>query len=131
MNENQLRHRLKGVKVCASDNLPKSARFVIANNDPSHLPGSHWVCMHIPRRGPAEYFDSTGHPPLPIFENYLVTRSSKYKKNVLRVQDYGTDTCGEFCVYYVDRRRRGWSFQKIMDTFSRDLSINEMLVLLE
>ena len=129
MNENQLRKALKGVKVCASDNLPKNARFVIANTDPSHLPGTHWVCMHFPRRGFAEYFDSTGHHPPPAFERYLTARSSKYKRNDRRVQDYGTDTCGEYCIYYVTKRRNGWSFEKILDNFSRDLSMNEMLVL--
>ena len=128
MNENQLRRRLKGVKVCASDELPPRGRFVVANTDPSHQPGSHWVCIYVPTRAPAEYFDSTGHPPPPVFEDYLTRRSSKYKRNFVRVQDYGTDTCGEFCVYYVDRRRRGWSFQKIMDSFTQDLTLNEMLV---
>ena len=128
MNENQLRRRLKGVKVCASDELPRSGRYVVANTDPSHKPGKHWVCIHVPKKGPAEYFDSGGNPPSPFFEAYLIARGHKYKRNVLRVQDYGTDTCGEFCVYYMERRKRGWSFQRIMDSFARDLSVNEMLV---
>ena len=129
MNGNQLRRKLKGVKVCGLDQLPKKGGgYVIANTEPSYMRGSHWVCLYTPRRGMPEYFDSSGNMPLPQMEVYLTRYAPKYKKNTRRVQDYGTDTCGEFCVYYVKKRREGWSFKKIMDSFSEDLLFNEVLV---
>ena len=105
-------------------------RFYIVNTEPSHLPGSHWVCIYngkVP-----EFFDSLGKDPSfydKTFEYHMINMGPSYMHNTLRVQDRDSESCGLFCVYYLIHRTRGWTMTEIMNSFNiEDKNANEKKV---
>ena len=106
--------------------LPSKPSVYIVNCDPIALPGSHWVVVYIDNV--CEHFDSAGIKPRPDFEQYLVLQGSPYMYNNQRVQDFTSDTCGLFCLFYCYFRCRGYSFAAIMNMFSDYLMLNEVVV---
>ena len=52
--------------VFASDKLPQAIETYlcgfVANTDPSHEPGTHWVAFYFASKE-GEFFDSYGYPP--------------------------------------------------------------------
>ena len=75
--------------IYPSNGLPKyrlkRPGFIIANTDPYGKPGRHWVAFYFPRRGPAEFFDSTGSAPYKLnrnFSKFLKKNSKKYLLDV-------------------------------------------------
>lgn len=86
--------------------LKSKEKAMVINLDPHDKPGSHWVCLYL-NGNTVEYFDFYGLPPIskPIKEfmdrnGYHMT----YNKN--RYQDYNTNVCGEYCVYFLHHRHR-------------------------
>ena len=79
--------------VFPSDGLPtyrfKRPRFLIANTDPHHKPGRHWVAFYFPKKGPAEFFDSAGQPPSKVHRNFIkfLKHTKKYIYNKQRLQN--------------------------------------------
>ena len=52
------------VTICTGDQLEiQRGKFVISNTDTSQGLGEHWVTFYFPKRGPFEFFDSSGHMP--------------------------------------------------------------------
>ena len=107
-------------------------KFVILNTDESDGRGLHWVAVYIPYSGPLEFFDSLGKSPEwyhDYFRDWLVSSGRGYLRNEHRYQDYGTSTCGQFCLYYGIKRLRGESMREIVQTLNaRNLHRNEFLV---
>ena len=71
-------------------------------------------------RGLLSFFDSLGHSPNhyhDIFKTFLIAHSSTYKMTIWRSQDYGSMTCGVYCIFYALHRCRVWSFEDIVDYF--------------
>lgn len=50
----------KFMGVFASDNIPKKFNYCIANLDPQHLPGSHWVALARVKNNEYMVYDSFG-----------------------------------------------------------------------
>ncbi len=104
----------------------------IVNTDESHQPGRHWVAFYFPSRGPSEFFDSMGRAPdyyHKRFKNVLLNNGGRYIYNDKSLQQYGTRTCGQFCLFYVIRRCGGWSMRRIVHTFDFvNLNNNERIV---
>ena len=122
--------------VCAADQLPMTIRYrprlYIVNTDPRSKPGHHWTAFYFPRRGPAEFFDPIGHSPDHYnkrFKRALLKNARHYKYNKIRVQDIGTMTCGQFCLFYAYYRCRGFSMKRILNLLSDPLE-NERIVTL-
>ncbi|MCG8032156.1 MAG: hypothetical protein JAZ03_08265 [Candidatus Thiodiazotropha taylori] len=107
-------------------------RLLILNTDESDGRGLHWVTVYVPVFGPLEFFDSLGQSPgtyRDYFRSWLVSSGRGYVRNGRRYQDYGTDTCGEFCIYYALKRLSGETMMQIVQTLdSRNLSYNELIV---
>ena len=105
---------------------------IILNTDESDGRGLHWVALYVPYSGPLEFFDSLGESPESYhdyFRDWLVASGRSYMRNEYRYQDYGTDTCGEFCVYYGVKRLRGEPMPEIVHSLNaRNLHLNEFLV---
>ena len=122
--------------IYPSNGLPryklKRPTFIIANTDSYGKPGKHWVAFYFPRRGPAEFFDSTGHPPSKLnknFAKFLKKNSKKYVYNRNRLQGVGSSTCGPFVMYYVLNRGKGVPMNKIIDKYDKyDLQQNDVFV---
>jgi hypothetical protein len=116
--------------VHASDVLPKIECFpscLIANTDPTNLPGKHWVAIFI-GTDEAEFFDSYGLPPASNLSSYI----RKYRKpvtyNGTRVQGPLSSTCGHYCLYYLCHRVRGKSMKNIVNDFCTDYSLNDLYI---
>ena len=144
MNTLQLQHtlttntmtRTQLGRVCALDQLPTVIRhkpkLYIVNSQPRHRPGRHWLALYFPKVGYAEFFDSLGHEPSYYhwrLERYLKRQGDTYKRNESRYQQVGTNTCGQFCLYYAYQRCSGRSMTDIeLDFKKEDLDYNEELV---
>ena len=140
MNSAQLTYRMRRVKqfggVVPADKLPRSIKWrpkvYIVNTDKSLQRGRHWVAFYFPLRGPAEFFDSMGHKPdyyYTQFKRVLLTNGQHYMYNEKRLQQYGTQICGQFCLFYAIHRCRGWSMKRIINQFKPlNLNYNERLL---
>ena len=102
--------------------------IIVINLDRSYEKGSHWIMLHYNDIEKAEHFDSLGNKPDEVLHNLLIDQKITYKYNNKRLQNYFTDTCGLFCLYYSYYLCRGWTLEKILDTLSHDLKNNEEIV---
>ncbi len=103
--------------------------FLIANTSNRNKVGTHWICIWIPERGPCEYFDSTGREADWNFVHFMTDYTDSYLCLQDRIQNYGTETCGLFCLDYVSARTRGLSFTDYVKEFDvGNLNGNENIV---
>lgn len=125
-NHRDVRPYFKGVYAC--DRLPRtipkrSPAVLVANTDPSSLPGKHWVAYYFTSGDTVYYFDSSGLPP---YNSSLQKLLRQRKRRCLvgrRIQ--GRDqTCGYYCLYFILAMIRGYSFE----CFGDDLNANDRLV---
>ena len=73
------------VTVCCADQIParvesRPQSFVV-NTDSWDREGTHWVAVHFPKEGPAEFFDSSGRAPETYnrrFRNVLIANGLQY-----------------------------------------------------
>ena len=118
--------------VYSLDLIPKKLpipSLVIVNLDYSTDKGSHWVVLHRVNNEVVEHFDSAGKQPKRDIVNNLFSNALSYKYNNKRVQNYQTDTCGLFCLYYSYHSSRGRTMQSILSDFSINLNSNEEMII--
>lgn len=77
------------------------------------MPGRHWVAIFVDTTGHADYFDSLGDPPLPIFHEFLERHSMAYSYFTGPVQSEVSRSCGAFCIYFLHFRALGKSMQEV------------------
>jgi hypothetical protein len=125
-----------GFAVISADEIPRypvqKPNGLIANTDPSNLPGKHWVCFYLPKRGPVEFFDSLGHSPEyyhSLFRSFLIANGPIYLHNIGRLQDYGSPYCGEYCLDFLMQRVKGVSYYSYIKQFGDNYAQNDSLVL--
>lgn len=97
---------------------------LIVNTDESNKAGEHWVAFHFPSKlAYAEYFDSYGLLPLKIsFYKFL---PAKFKYSTHMIQNLFSKTCGEHCIYFLNKRSTGMSMQHIISTYTTDTLDND------
>ena len=121
-------------RITSADRLPanlKKPAGLIVNTDPAERPGTHWVCFYFPARGPVEFFDSLGHSPeyyRKDFKNFLIAHGPDYLHNMGRIQDYDSPYCGEYCLYFLARRRAGENYRTFLNRFGGNYARNDSLV---
>ena len=128
LNDPYIRQYYAG--TLAVDELPLVVTrpcIFIVNTDPIALPGKHWVTLFMDKQL-CEHFDSAGFRPRKDFEIYLTAKGPNYLYNNNRLQNYNTETCGLFCLFYSYFRCRNHNFKEILDMFYDNLKINEALV---
>lgn len=82
-------------------------KTIVVNTDPHDRPGMHWVCLYL-NTPIIEYFDSYGLPPLHHeIRDFIARHAQQWDYNRNRYQEYSTDICGQYCVYYLQQRHRG------------------------
>lgn len=120
--------------VYASDQLPDISGIghgcLVANYDPSHMPGTHWIAMCF-KGGRGYYFDSYGYGPdmddkilrdKTHFGEYIRRFSGEEPiVNHIDLQGRHSDVCGEWSLTYCWACSRGHSIVSAEDPFWKKL----------
>lgn len=82
-------------------------------------PGEHWVVVWLDRGGRGEYVDSYGLPPfhrdIETFLRRHCARGFHFSPRLL--QGVLSMTCGPYCVYYVLKKSREFSMERVLSIF--------------
>ena len=110
------------------NDLPRPS-IIVFNQDKSTGMGTHWIVLHYKEDNMTEHFDSIGKKPMIYIHNLLISKNMSYMYNNKTLQNYGTNTCALFCLFYSFYSCRKVSFQHIMTMFSDNLLSNESIVI--
>ena len=121
LNDPYARRTFRG--VFPRDRLPlrvntrRPSAYVI-NTDRQEGPGEHWVVVWFDGRGRGEYFDSFGLPAVyRDTEDCTLRHCQSYRYNQRVLQDPLSSTCGLCSMYYVLKKIRGFSVERLLSTF--------------
>ena len=99
---------------------------LISNTANFGYPGEHWIAMWLPCKGKKEYFDSYGLPPFKkMFLSFL---NDNFVYNKKQLQHVWSATCGQYCIYYIYYKCKGYSLQKIIKHFTDNTKLNDYKV---
>jgi hypothetical protein len=90
--------------------------------------------MFLDADGGAEYFDSYGQEPslVPAFRDFLHANCSSTRQppewNQRTVQGLMSSACGQYCVYYLVFRCRGWPMQQIVNSLPNKPFVSDSYV---
>ena len=109
---------------------PVRPSLFIVNQDTSDKNGSHCIVVFLGGEGElGEYFDPLGKEPDTDFKNYLTLQSRGYMFNTQRCQNYLSNLCGHYCLFYCYFKARGRSMGTILNMFDKqNLYYNDQLV---
>ena len=92
-------------------------RLVIANTDPNHRPGKHWLLFYFNDDGKSvDFFDSLGKPPehYPKDISHFISMWAQEVNYISqRIQPIGSALCGHYCLYYAYCKSMGESMEEI------------------
>ena len=118
---------LCNVKVLPRDKWTLDQGSVIINTDPAHLPGKHWLAIHV-QEGQIYFFDSSGHSP--EYYGFHFPKDYDVISNTKRWQSIGTEYCGHYCLFFLWHVTRGWTIQALMDKYwSRITQENDEIIM--
>lgn len=129
-NDSNMKYNVCG--VYAADKTPQTLRTCkgfIANTDPHQQLGKHWIAFFYDN-DTLECFDSYGRFP-DVYSVYLrqfMRQFYKIKVNKKRLQSNDTAVCGQYCLFYLMCRTRGYSMDQIIDMFNSDHHLNDQFV---
>ena len=112
----------------------KFPMFLCVNCCSHEKPGIHWLGIVVPRpRSKVIFFDSYGQDITTYGPNFVKFLHRVEEKAVeqrhVRVQEYGTDTCGQFVLYFLCKIYCGESLSAFYSTLSTSNQWkNELLV---
>lgn len=127
----ELRRNILG--IFAADQLPQKIPNepfgLIVNIDPHYKPGRHWIALYV-QRGEVEAFDSYGNLPshYSLYIERFLQRFTKVVFNTKKLQSSYTKVCGQYCLFYLMCRCRGYSMMDITGIFSNDFKLNDEFV---
>lgn len=122
----QLALKLIGKKlfigVFSADGLlsvPKKKTFcLIFNDDPSHLPGNHFLSLFVTPRT-VHYFDSFGDRPIQKnISDFIRKTNRKCVKHCITIQDKSSHFCGYFALSFLlwmSKRRKSNDYYKMFN----------------
>lgn len=134
---NYIKKDAYGVKnfigVYPRDKLPIIFEYpcaLVINSDPSSKPGEHWLALHFNKEKSCEFFDSYGNQPEYYgLEHYISRYSNSCEYNETRLQDWGSSSCGYYCIFFILFKNRSFSLKEIVSLFSKhDFNSNYFLV---
>lgn len=128
--------------VFPSDRLPQHVvnrpAYIVANTDPAHKSGTHWVAFYLPRRGCIEYFDSFGRRPhdkhfLNFMRNNCTNTDKKrccFKHNMKCLQSDFSALCGHYCCVYLYNRKNKRSLNQFLSKFrGNERYVNDQIII--
>ena len=130
VSNDHLTSKLFGGVISADDlkDVAKGKLYVI-NDQPKTLPGRHWMGLYIDiSSNTVEFWDSTGNKPEyygEYFEDFF--KNTKYVYNTRRLQGQ-ENTCGEFSLYFLYHRSRGYNMEQIINSLTLDPACNDIIV---
>ncbi len=142
MNTNQIQKILQNnvytrdvfAGVYPRDRMPRIVknypRAYVCNTDPHDQDGEHWVAIYLDRDGTGEYFDAYGLPPMHArFVNFLNKNCAKsWTHNDQQLQGLTSHVCGQYCLFYLLHRCRGYPMMAITQMFGSNWENNDFLV---
>ena len=129
-----LAHKCRGFYgVFAVNNLPsvlpaRRPLIYVCNTDPIGKPGQHWIVICLNSNSTGDYFDSFGRKPLMAFENFLNRNCVSWTFNPKQLQSAASRFCGHYCVFYCLYRSIKFKPTTIVNWFSNDTGLNDVLV---
>ena len=102
--------------------------MVIANTDPSWLPGSHWVTMLICENRTGYYYDTAGQPPsaYETFKEFMDSNCDNgWYFNDIMIQQPGTPACGHHAVLFCMCVMQGVHPHSVVEMYSDNLLAND------
>ncbi len=115
--------------VFSADRLPvrmPSRSMLIVNCCNHNRPGGHWIAMYRGDGDTLEMFDSFGLPPQ--LYNLHLPRADVLVYNTKQLQSQDSVVCGQYCLYYVYFKARGYAMSDIVSVFSNDNYNNDIYV---
>ena len=115
-------------KACPRDQLQtvEYPSAYVVNSHTSTKPGEHWLAVFFDKQGRGEFFDSYGlHPDFNGFTDLMNQNSNEWIYNSKTVQSLFSIECGNFCIYHILFRCRGFSMRTIVSHFSSNLTEND------
>jgi hypothetical protein len=107
--------------VFPADMLPQIVEYpsvVVANTDPSSLPGAHWIAMHFDARRRCAYFDSYGSPPTVEQHISFIKRNSvSHTWNKKELQSMDSSLCGHYCCIFAVNCSKNNTMSKFLSLF--------------
>ena len=79
-------------------------------------------------QGKFEHFDSQGRKPDNKIHNLLMINNMTYKYNNQRLQNFLTETCGLYCIYYSYYSSKNRNMEDILKDFNSNLENNDQIV---
>jgi len=105
------------------DNLPKKVVYpscLIFNNQPSTLPGQHWIAVYFSEKRKSEFFDSLGKSPSYYgIEDYLKLHSIEIIWSERILQSNNSEYCGFYCLLFLICRCKSRSLKYFLNLFDK------------
>ena len=100
----------------------------IVNTDPSDKPGEHWLGVWFNNEESVEFYDSYAMPP----HYYSKDIQQFVRRPILQdipwaLQEYDSSTCGDYALYFLMMRAKGYYIPTIMKQFKRHDYVNNDL----
>jgi len=105
--------------------------YIINMEDSDAGGGTHWVCTISIHPHETVYFDSFGQDDAALAVEAFLKTSSKKKtliRNTIDLQHITTDSCGQFCIFFINNAILGKTFKQTMAYFTHNPVINEHLL---
>lgn len=82
---------------------PKVLSCFVTNTHPDSKPGQHWVAFFVKSDGNVFYFDPYGLPPISIYHQEFLEKSSDGRGafNKQQLQNLYSHTCGAHCINFL------------------------------
>jgi hypothetical protein len=123
-------HVLPSDRLC-DVNLSRYPILIVANDQPSNLPGGHWVGMGIMKRGhPLTFFCSYGLP-IEYYGDDYKKFSNKFPNTSVKtrraLQSVNSNVCGGYALIFLDHFVKGGTLDQLYSRFGTDTRKNDVL----
>ena len=99
----------------------------IYNLEPSYMGGSHWISTYA-KVNVINYFDSFGLPPFQEMVNHATKKNLTLLHQNQQIQNLYSNTCGYFCLYFLNEMNKGVDYLDLLQVFSSDTYKNEEFI---